>query len=404
MAAVRPNRNPTVLAPIARSAFAFLIAGALLAGCSEKASRITGNERLKRGSGSLGTTSPSDTLLDRDTAVPPVGTTIRGATLLVGQQGGVYEARSLFRERTWTLPGTSVVIDSVLFRIEFDDDVDNYLPLGGSPYSLSTAGAPWDTTTVDWPGPALGTFLASGPDGLGPFTIDLGASTISLVRAWAADTSFAGLVLHHGGAEGVRGFKAGTGRIEIVYHAGVTDSTMLRSVTPLRTDLTVHTPFPPATGTEAAIPLGGLFRAEPVLRGPVGQPPPGFSINGAQIVAYIDPSVPVFPTDEKAEIRVYRVRQAWAENVAEPDTVLHPDVAALATISDYRVRSVGDSLVIPIPPSLAREWSLNPASNQGVLLRMTDSFKFYEIRLLSRESARPPILRLQTTTPPPGRF
>jgi hypothetical protein len=400
---VRPNRNPTGLAPISRSALAFLIVGVLLAGCSEKASRLTGNERLKRGSGGLGTTSGADTLVDRDTAVPPTGTALRGATVLVGQRGGTYEARSLFLERTWTLPGTSVVIDSVLFRIEFDD-VDDYLPPPGALFSLSTAGAAWDTSSVEWPGPALGTFLASGPDALGPFTINLGPSAISLVRAWAADTSFAGLVLHHGGADGVRGFKAGTGRIEVVYHQSVADTAKVKAVTTLRTDVTVHTPLPPATGTETAIPLGGLFRAEALLRAPVGQPPAGFSINGAQIVAYIDPSVPAFPTDETAEIRVYRIRNAWTEDIAAADSVLGLDTAVLATISAYRVRSAGDSIVVPIPPSVAREWSFNPASNQGVLLRVTDSFKLPEIRLRSRESARPPVLRVQTTTPPPGRF
>jgi hypothetical protein len=173
-------------------------------------------------------------------------------------------------------------------------------------------------------------------------------------------------------------------------------------VTTLPTDLTLHTPLPPASGTETAIPLGGLFRAEALLRAPVGQPPSGFSINGAQIVAYT--TVPVFPADETAEIRVYRVRNAWTEDIAAADSVLGLDTAVLATISGYRVRSAGDSLVIPIPPSLAREWSLNPASNQGVLLRVTDSFKIPEIRLLSRESVRPPVLRVQTTTPPPGRF
>jgi hypothetical protein len=136
----------------------------------------------------------------------------------------------------------------------------------------------------------------------------------------------------------------------------------------------------------------------------VGQPPAGFSINGAQIVAYIDPSVPAFPTDETAEIRVYRIRNAWTEDIAAADSVLGLDTAVLATISAYRVRSAGDSIVVPIPPSVAREWSFNPASNQGVLLRVTDSFKLPEIRLRSRESARPPVLRVQTTTPPPGRF
>jgi hypothetical protein len=186
MAVVRPNPNPTRATPSYLLAFALLIAGTLLAGCSEKAARLTGNERLVRGSGGLGTTLGADTLVDRDTAVPPTGTALRGATLLVGQRGGSYEARSFLRTQTWTLPDTNDValgIDSVLFRIEFDANVDDYLPPPGSLFGLSTVGAAWDTTDVEFPGPAFGTFLASGPDAVGPFTIDLGASAFPLGRA-----------------------------------------------------------------------------------------------------------------------------------------------------------------------------------------------------------------------------
>jgi hypothetical protein len=383
-----------------------MILAALVGGCSERAARITGNERLHRGTAGLGTTSGSDTLVDRDTAVPPVATPIKGATLLVGLRGA-YEARSLFKAAAWTLPDTNDVtvgIDSVFFRAEFDSLVAEDLPPGGTLYSLSTAGAAWDTTNVAWPDPPIGTFLGDGPDALAPFTIDLGAGIFPLIRTWASDPSFPGFVLFLNGAQGVRGFRAGTGRIEIVYHhtvGSISDTTTV--VTKLPTDLTVHTPLTPLSGSETALPLGGLFRAETIIRGPVAPPPAGYSINGAQIVAYLDPTVPVFPSDEAAQINVYRIRNAWTEGVAA-DSGLGLDTAPLATISAYRVRSAGDSIVVLIPPSVAREWSLDPTVNQGVLLRVTDSFLHPEIRLLSRESVKPPVLRIRTTTPPPGRF
>src|SRR5687767_975555 len=84
--------RPTRIHPL----HALLILAALLAGCSERAARISGNERLIRGDDGLGTTGRRDTLVDRDTFVPPAGTTIRGTTLLVGQRN-LFEARSLFR-------------------------------------------------------------------------------------------------------------------------------------------------------------------------------------------------------------------------------------------------------------------------------------------------------------------
>jgi len=211
-ATVRPTRI--------RPLHALLILAALLAGCSERAARISGNERLIRGDDGLGTTGRRDTLVDRDTFVPPAGTTIRGTTLLVGQRG-LYEARSLFRVRTWNLPDTTATVDSVRFEIEFDPDVASDLPPGLTPYSLSTAGAPWDTSTVAWPGPPLGTFLGSAPDAAGPFTIDLDPSAIALLRSWASDSTFPGFVLSMDTGQGVRGFKAGTGRFEVVYHQAV---------------------------------------------------------------------------------------------------------------------------------------------------------------------------------------
>lgn len=392
---MRPTRSlPLVLV---------LIASTLLVGCSEKAARITGNERLLRGIEGLGTTSRSDTLVDRDTYVPPTGTSIKGATLLVGRQGP-YEARSLLRPTAWTLPDTAnpaLVIDSVLFRIEFDVRVNENLPAGGTLFTLYEAGATWDTTGVQWPGPALGASLGSGPDGLAPFTINLGPSAFTLIRIWAAQgESFPGFVLTLDSGQGVRGYLAGTGRIEIVSHVVVGASTKV--TTRLPTDLTINSPILPATGVEDTLALGGLNRTAAIFRAPVSPPPAGFSINGADFVAHIQS--PAFPLDENVEVRIYRIRNSWNEGGIAADSVLGLDATALTVLSAYRVRTSGDSLVIPIPPAVAREWSLNDASNQGVLVRVTDSFYAPEILLFSRESASPPYLRVSTTTPPPGRF
>lgn len=395
---MRPTRLP---APILVLLLAATLT-ALVSGCSERASRITGNERLLRGIQGLGTTFTSDTLVTQDTWVTPATTQIKGATLLVGTQGA-FEARSLFRAVTWTLPDSATaVVDSIRFRVEFDPKVTENLPPGGTFFQLYTAGAPWDTTNVEWPGPPLGTLVGQGSDAVAPFTIDLGASAIGQVRAWARDPTFAGFVLNLDSANGVRGFLAGTGRIEFVTHTVAAPTTFTTTTTRLATDLTIHAPAPPATGTESELLLGGLFQSETLLRAPVAPPPAGFSIDAATFVTHITSAA--YPADETVQIQAFRIGKAWIEGAVNADSALGLDATALTSLNAFRVRATGDSIVIPVPTLLARQWSQDSTSNHGILLRVTTSYDSPEIRLSSRESASPPVLRVSTTTPPPGRF
>ena len=129
-----PNRLLPVLLVLAVS----------LLGCAEKAARVLGNERLARGVEGLGTTTRGDTLVDRDTYANPSAAVLRGATLLIGREGP-YEARSLFRVRTWNLPDTSVHSDQIIqttFELQFDATVDENLPLTNTPIELHQTGAP----------------------------------------------------------------------------------------------------------------------------------------------------------------------------------------------------------------------------------------------------------------------
>jgi hypothetical protein len=377
-----------------------------LSGCAEKAARVLGNERLARGVEGLGTTTRGDTLVDRDTYANPSAPAIRGATLLVGLETG-YEARSLFRVGTWNLPDTSIHSNQIIrvyFQASFDSTVNLDLPLTGTPLELHEAGAPWDTTTVAWPGPPLGLLLASGADDIAPFSLDLQSFAFDSLRVWSQRQDTTGFVLNMPSGTGVRGFAAGTGIFRVVYtHLvnGIPTSDSLD--TRLTTDLTIHTPLSPPTGTETTLLLGGLFRAEALFHAPVPVPPQGFSINGASIVAYIES--PAFPTDQEVEIRAYRVLRDWNESPVSADSANDlVGTTPIAILPHYRVRSAGDSITIPIPILIAREWSTNPSSNDGLVVRVTNSFKAPEIRLFSRESVSPPVLRLSTTTPPPGRF
>jgi hypothetical protein len=370
---------------------------ALLAGCSERASRLTGNERLLRGGEGLGTTFLSDTLVDMDTHVAPAITNFKGATLLVGRLGS-YQARSLFRPSAWTLPDTTALIDTVRFRLEYDARVDQYL---GAPsnFTLYLAGAAWDSTTVSWPGPPLGTPLGAGADSIAPFTVHLGgASAMTQVRAWAADPSFPGFVLTLDSGSEVRGFLAGTARVEIVYHT-LLDPALKTVKTMLPTDLSIYTPAPPASAVADTLALGGLFQSEVLLHAPVALSPTGYSINGAAFVAYVA-SRGFATTDTSAEIRAYRLAAPWTEGAPTDSIAATP----LTIIGAYRVRAPGDSIVIQVPVSLAIAWSQNPASNYGILLRVVDAIYAPPLALRSRESTQPPVLRVTRTTPPPGRF
>jgi hypothetical protein len=377
-----------------RAAAVLLLAfcAALLAGCSERASRITGNERLLRGSIGLGTTYVSDTLIDQDTHLSPTLTTLRGATLIAGQTGS-YEARSLFRTTAWSLPESTAFVDTVRFRINYDARVNQ---IGDPTLGLHLAGAAWDSVTVTWPGPPLGTLLGSSSFGPGSFTVQLGAASITQVRSWSRDPLFPGLEMSIESGSGILGFLAGTGRIEIVYHTLV-DPTLKTLITRFPTDLTVYSPDTPASGAADSLVLGGLFQSEVLLRAPVAPSPAGFSINGATFVAYVRSGA--FP-DTISELRVYRVALPWTEG-SPTDSV---NSAAISILTSYNLRAPGDSIVIPIPIPVALAWSQSPATNYGILLRVTNSYFAPEILLDSRESIRPPTLRVTRTTPPPGRF
>lgn len=373
------------------------LCAALAAGCSERASRLTGNERLLRGVADLGTSYVSDTLVDRDTYLSPTVTLLKGATLLAGQLDG-FEARSLLRTATWTLPDTNALIDAVRFRIEYDARIDQDLSLDFA-LALHVAGAAWDSTSVTWPGPSLGTRLGSAGFGLAPYTIDLGAGAIDSVRAWAGSgASFPGFELSRETGSGLLGFLAGTGRIEVVYHT-LSDATQKTATTLLPTDVTIYSPAPPSSGVSDSLVLGGMAQSEVLLHAPVAPSPSGFSINGAAFVAYVT-SGAFGSADTSAEIRAYRVALPWTEGTPVDSINATP----LTIIGAYRVGAPGDSIVIQVPVSVVLDWSQNPSTNHGILIRIVDAIYAPRIRLASRESAQPPRLRVTRTTPPPGRF
>src|SRR5258705_9537917 len=99
----------------------------------------------------------------------------------------------------------------------FAGSAEEPLPITGTPVELHQAGASWDTTTVEWPGPPLGLLLASGTDDLAPFSIELQPFGFDSLRAWSQHPDTTGFMLNLGSGSGVRGFQAGTGIFRVVY-------------------------------------------------------------------------------------------------------------------------------------------------------------------------------------------
>jgi hypothetical protein len=390
----------------------FLTLGLLLAlaglpaGCSEKAEQLVGNERLIRGPGGLGTTARDTAPLDRDTYVSQ-GTANLGTTLLAGQQG-TYEARALLTVGTWVLPDTtdpSLAIQSIALTLSFDGS----LPIPDAPLQLWTASVAWDSTSVAWPGPTLGVSIATANpnDAIGSYQLEIGASSFGTVKFWAQNPSaLPGLVIRAGSSQGIAGFKAGSGRIRIRYAHDVSGTATTDSVdTPIASDLFIHAPLAAApTGTDTTLVLGGLFETALPFRAPVDSFASGFSINEARILFRVAPGSPPFADSVTVNVDARRVRNPWSEGITDT-TGLNAETSAVSVVRAYQVRTASDTLlVVPVPQALLREWSAASSSNEGLLLRITESFRFPEIHLLSRESSRAPELRVSTTSPPPGRF
>lgn len=392
----------------------FLITLIAIWGCSNKAATITGNERLARGSAGLGTTVVQAPPVDRDTYLTP-GTANYGSTILVGRSA-TFEARAFFKFLSFSIPDTTLpgfVPGDVLFELEQNQ-------LRQTPLSVQldfgiTDAALADSGVISWPGPGLGTSLGSiAYDFTGPLLLSLGPGSFFQFKQWAiTPLSVPGFILRAPIAQGVAGFKANRARFRVPYtwnRAGTTVSDTINTVLPL--DFYLHPPLTPAaTGADTTLLLGGGFESSIAVRAPVPSIPPGASVNELRLVfpvvdslQGVDGSSLYKSTDSTVAITLY-VRQitgAWPEGATDASQITTA-VLPVRILLSVAV-GPGDSLSIALPTSLARGWSEIPASNQGVLISVLSAEINPGIVLGSRESSRPPILRVSTTSPPPGRF
>jgi len=389
---------------------AILVLTLLACGCSKRAERIVGNERLIRGPAGLGTTTVQTSTPDRDTYVTP-GTANYGPVLLVGSNSSGFEARAFFKFSTFSLPDTTLP-GFVPGNILFDLPQSGVLRIPPSHLSLRLGGLSAslvDSGTIAWPGPSITTPLASKEyQGEVHLVLDLGPA-FNQFKGWALDPSSApAFALEATTRDTVAAFQSGVARFRVPYSwnkQGTTTYDTLNTTAAL--DLYLHPPLnPAATGSETTLRLGGGFEPSVAIRAPVPAIAAGVSVNELRFVL---PVLGTFPAvdgsavyDSSYFINVYRITGDWLEGATDLSSV--PYDATPVVILSGKNAPQADTLSVPLPTSLARGWFQNPASNYGVLLTVRSANVNAGLLLGSRESTTPPVLRLSTTTPPPGRF
>ncbi len=400
-----PLHLPALLFPL------MLVAG----GCSKEVERIAGNERLIRGPG-LGTTVQETTLPDRDTYATP-GTANYGTTLLVGRSSD-FEARAFFRASAFSLPDTSLpgfAADNIFFELPQQASLRSPPSVLDLDFGLVSP-ALGDSGTIAWPGPGLGTSLGSiSYDFVGPLLLNLGTGTFGQYKQWAiTPASVPGFILRAPLLQKIAAFQAGAGRFRVPFQWNNQGTTVFDTLnSPLTFDLYLHPPQTPgATGADTALVLGGGFESSIALRAPVTPIGAGHSVNELRLVLSVIDSLPAVDgsilkdttdsTRVDITIDIHRITGTWSEGVTD-ESALPKDAAPIATIPFVAVVP-GDSLSLPLPRSLTRSWSETPASNEGILITVRSANVRPGIVVGSRESSRPPVLRVSNTSPPPGRF
>lgn len=410
-----------------------LQASIFLPGCSNRADRIVGNKRLIRGPGGLGTSVGVVNVVNRDTYVTAgtPGAAIVGPALLLGRSGS-FEARSLLRVHAWNLPNETLTGFNVIV-VELVLPQRGILGVTGSlSADLSLTAAPFDPS-VTWPGPTLGTQLGSRTyDFIGNFTVDLGPNGYNLIKQWKADTTTApGFELVPTSSGRVGTFSATGAVFRIIYqHAGVaaTDSTIETDSTDTHLSLGayVNSPLIPAqTGTEPTMTFGGLYGAGLVLRASVPPIGEGNSVNEVRMILPVGGTIPagngaVMPDTVFLDLDILRIRAPWSEGVTDEGSLSTDSIAVShVTLAPFYLAQGDTALSIPLPRALARELAADTTRNEGILVKIRNMNARpiplqYRVPMTpaetpafligSRESSRPPYLRLSTTSPPPGRF
>jgi len=379
-----------------------------LVGCSRRAEKLVGADRLIRGPGGLGTTTRVLEIPDRDTYVEN-GTAVFDSMLLVGQSGP-FDSRTFLAIGTVNLPDTTLpgFVPQTL-SLEFQRN----LTLGFDPTTVSAYQTTiWDTTAVSWPGPAQGALLGTASDDrlLTVFSLPLNSASFGQVVQWKSNPLVTPprIQLQTGG-QPLTAYVAGTVKLRIRYSHTVSGSAVLDSVdSPITQDFYLHSPLSPApTGADSALVWGGLSQTELAMHFPLDSILSSVSVNEATLVLRLL-SISAVPdtADVTARVFVKAIRAPWGEGVSEQSSIPGVDSTAFASGSLIALYSPSNGTVaIRLPGSLMRAWVATPSTNGGLLVRMDDHRNLTKLFLIgSRESARPAELHVSYTELPPGRF
>jgi len=224
----------------------------------------------------------------------------------------------------------------------------------------------------------------------------------------------------------VGSFQAGSAVFRIFYQYTGADSTETDSIdTHVSLNAYIHSPLsPPQTGAETAMVFGGEFESALALRAPVPPISDGSSVNELRILLPVTGTAPApdgaaMPDTAILSVDIFRIRAPWVEGVTDKAN-LTIDASSVSRLTLPQFLTAQDTaLSIPLPRVLTREWGADSTSNEGVLIRIRDvtvrpgsdlhrlaqtPAESPSFLIGSRESSRPPVLRVSTTTPPPGRF
>ena len=381
---------------------------AALAGCSRRAEKLVGSDRLIRGPGGLGTTTRVARPPDRDTYLES-GTAVFDSMLVVGQSG-TFEARTFLAIGAVNLPDTTLpgfLPQSI--SLEFSRN----LTLGFNPVTVSAFQTTvWDTTTVGWPGPTPGTLLGGTVDDrtVTAFSFPLNNTVFEQVVQWKANPVVTPPAIElTATGQPLAAYVAGTVKLRVRYTHTVSGSAVLDSVdSPVTQDFYLRSPLSPvATGVDSALVWGGLEQTQLLFHFPLDSIPSSVSVDEATLVLHLLSNSALPDTaDQAARIFVRAVRNAWPETVTGVSGLTGVDSTAFTSgnlIALYQPSTT--SIAIRLPGSLMREWVATPSTNGGLLVRLDDHRNLVKQFLVgSRESSRPPEIHVSYTELPPGRF
>ncbi len=344
------------------------------------------------------------------------GTRMSGPAVLVANTG-TFEAVTLLKVRSWSLPDTNDPTLSIRSIVLFAPWIARDSLNTPMTVELDEPASVWDTTAVSWGtrpavGPVLGQVTQEFKSVPLEMTLTL-PSPLDSLKKWARDpSSMPGFLLRAPNVTpgSIASYKADSVYFRVAYNRVVsgTDTTTETRDSYATTHLYVHSPATSlATGSELLLRLGSPEGFAAPLHFAVPALPAGAAVNEVTLYLRVDSATDSIPYLERSRTVDLEVRLAgadWLESVTSQQGLAVVE-APIGTRRQFAYRGVSDSLItIRLPLSTLRAWASAPSANYGLVLTALGGDLVPPIFLDSRESSRPPELHVSYTTPPKERF